>query len=360
MKRFTILTLSLFLTAASCNLFAGGGVKGVLRSEDAGKSFLASNQVSPKGNINNVVVNALTFDAKNPDTIYLGSGNGIYKSTDAGKTWVQILAGFVVSDIASDPNASDVLYAAGLAGKNGKIIKSSDGGTTWVDAYTEPSKTNLVVTLDVSKLNSQIVIAGLSTGEIIRSTDQGQSWQIITDLADVFIKLRFTNNSTAYALTASKGLVKSVDQGSNWSSVPVVGSSETFLQDANSNSTYQYWSNPNSVTFNGLTGFYDFAYDRRLPSIMFLATNQGLIRTIDSGVTWGIVYLPVKDTSLRVSAVALNPNDSNHIYTAIGSTLFQSVNGGVTWETIKLPTSQGVKNIIINPLTTNLIYLGLN
>jgi len=66
---------------------------------------------------------------------------------------------------ATDPGIANQLYAVGLAGSNGKIIKSSDGGDSWVDMYTEPSKSNPVETIAISKANSRIVLAGLATGE---------------------------------------------------------------------------------------------------------------------------------------------------------------------------------------------------
>src|SRR5262245_20596193 len=121
-----ILVLALTLTAASCNLLGGGGgTKGILLSEDAGKNFQAANKLQVKGDINSLSVNNMVFDAKNQDIIYLSSSSGIYKTEDAGATWRQILTGIAVYDVVTDPSEADVVYAVGLAGQNGKIIRSS-------------------------------------------------------------------------------------------------------------------------------------------------------------------------------------------------------------------------------------------
>ncbi len=341
MKKIILLCLSLTLTAASCNLLGtAGGAKGILKSEDAAKNFQTANVINAKQNIDGISINVLAFDTRNAETMYMGSASGIFKSTDGSKSWVHILTGITVSDIATDPGSSDVLYASGLAGRNGKIIRSGDGGSTWVDVYTEPSNTNAVTSVAISKANSRIVLAGLATGEILRSIDEGKTWQASTDLEDNIVRIRFYNNTTAYAMSLTKGLSKSTDQGATWNPLPV--GQVTLPQ-----------------TSGGVRKFLDVGFDYKLPGVIFLATDQGLLRTIDDGVTWGIMYLPVRNTTLQVTATAINPIDSNNVLTAVGSTVFKSTNGGVTWETIKLPANQTVRQILINPVTPNIVYLGM-
>jgi photosystem II stability/assembly factor-like uncharacterized protein len=341
MKKIVILLLGLSLTALSCNL-AGSGTKGILKSDDSGRNFQPMNVLAPKGAISGISSNALVLDPKNPDTLYLGSSNGIYKSTDGAATWNQILTGIAITDLALDQGQSDLVYASGVAGKNGKIIKTSDGGRTWMDIYTEPSKTTTVNTIAVSRMNSRILLAGLGSGELIRSTDSGMTWQAVKELNDIVIKARFHEATEAYALTLTKGLNKSTDLGSNWEPVAVGGVAREGQR-----------TQTNIRKFSGMD------FDPKLKGVMFLSTEQGLLRTIDGGVSWSLVYLPVKDVTLRVSAVAIHPQNSNTIYLSIGSTVLKSVNGGITWETIKLPTSQFVRHIVINPVTPNIMYLGM-
>ncbi|MGE5298361.1 MAG: WD40/YVTN/BNR-like repeat-containing protein [Acidobacteriaceae bacterium] len=347
MNKILVLILGLSLTAAGCNILGSGstgntGAKGVLKSDDGGKNFLLMNTVNKKANISGVSVNTLIFDSKNSDIVYLGASDGIYKSIDAAGTWNKILQGMAVSDMAADTFSGDVIYAAGMAGANGKLIKSPDGGATWTDLYTEPSKTASVASVTVSKANSKILMAGLSTGEIIRSTDGGLTWQVVKKLADTLVSLRFYNTTTAYALTLTKGLNKSTDQGSSWEALPISTS-----------------TNADNINSMGISRYLDMAFDRKLSSVIFLATDAGLMRSVDNGATWSTIYLPVKDTSLKVTATSVHPSDSNTIFIAIGSTMLKSTNGGVTWETIKVPTGQTVRQILINPTSTNIIYLGM-
>jgi photosystem II stability/assembly factor-like uncharacterized protein len=105
--------------------------------------------------------------------------------------------------------------------------------------------------------------------------------------------------------------------------------------------------------------FDQLALDRRQAGVLYLGTDQGLFRSVNGGKSWAAVSLPVKNAALRVSSVAVSPNDSNLIFVAVGSTLFKSRNGGVTWETKVLGTGAEVKRLLIDPQASNFIYIGI-
>ncbi len=346
MRKFIILVLGLSLTAASCSLLGGSGAKGVLKSEDGGDTFLFANVVDPKGEISGLNANSFVMDPTDPDTLYLGSSNGVHKTTDAAKTWKHILAGMRIGDIAVDPSKPDIIYAAGISAENGRIIKSSDGGATWRDIYTEPSKNNPVLSLAISQANSRVVLAGLNNGEVIRSTDEGTTWQIVRDFTNAVIDLEYTENASAYALTQNMGLYTTSDQGSNW--IPIAINA-------------QFGNTPGTSSQSNLQSnvYIDVAFDRRLRGVIFVASQQGLLRTVDGGATWNVMTLPVTNETLTVSSVAINPTNSNSIFAVVGSTLLKTSNGGISWETKKLPTQQNVRHILINPDEPNNIYLGI-
>src|SRR3989338_823757 len=350
MRKIIFLILGLSLMAASCDtvdllLGTGGGARGVFKSEDAGESYRLASSL-PKGDITGVNVNAIAFDSSTSATIYLAASNGIYKTTDAAKQWRYILSGISAAGIVVDAYQPQVVYASGLSGTNGKIIKSLDGGTSWVDIYTEPSKSNPVLAIDVSKGNSSLVLAGLSSGEIIRSLAGGHTWKATKVLADRILEIEFGSSSGVYALTLHKGLFVSSDCGIAWTqATPAL--------------TAQSLSSSTSVQAS-VSQFDGLALDRKQPQVLYLATDQGLFRSVNDAKTWSFLSLPLKNASLRVSSAAVNPNNSNNLFVAVGSTIFQSSNGGVTWETKILPTRAEVKRIVIDPQTSNELYLGLS
>jgi len=346
MKKIALLALGLMLTAASCNIIGGTGSKGILKSTDGGQTFVPSNALAKKGEISGLTANAFTMDQSDTDVMYIGSGSGVHKTTDGAKTWTHILQGMRVGDVEVDPSQSDVVYAAGITGENGRIIKSADGGSSWKDIYTEPTKSNSALSIAVSRANSRVILAGLTSGEILRSVDEGVTWALVRDLANPIVDIEYTGNSEAYALAQNNGLYISRDQGSNWTPVIV---------------TTQVAGGPGAAMQQRMTSrtFYDVTFDKRIAGVIFMATEQGLLRSIDSGTNWSVMSLPVTNETLKVSAVAINPTNSNNLVISVGSTFFRTTNGGVTWETRKLPTEQKVRHILVDPDEPNNIYLGM-
>ena len=270
----------------------------------------------------------------------------MYKSEDGANSWRYILSGMIVSDIAANFRDDQIIYAAGIAGSSGKIIKSSDGGTTWIDVYNEPSKNNAVLTIAVATTNSAVLVAGLTNGEIIRSFDEGRTWQAIKDFSDRILRIRFSPSGSVYALTLHSGIQQSKDSGLNWENI-----SSSLTQTGFSNSGSQVTT---------ASAFYDFSYDRKQSGVLYLGTEEGLFRSVNDGGAWSFIKLPLKNASLRTSAVTVDPSNSNVIYAAVAATVLKSVNGGLTWETKVLPIAGSeVRSIIVNPQSANFIYLGV-
>ena len=101
---------------------------GVWRSADGGATWTQSTTGLP----NHFRLNALALDPKSTSTLYVGTnGDGVYKSTDAGRTWAptgEALRKEIVLSLAVDPGASATIYA-GTMGAG--VFKSTDGGVSW-------------------------------------------------------------------------------------------------------------------------------------------------------------------------------------------------------------------------------------
>lgn len=353
MKRFLIALAALSMTAASCNIFSGtfdvtSGSKGVFKSEDNAESFHPSNRISKKADIGGVSANVLAFDPKNYDIIYLGFSGGAYRSKDAGENWQLILTGMAIADMAVDPFNSDVIYAAGIAENNGKIIRSVDGGGSWNEIYTEPTKSSPVTAMALAVTDPKLIIAGLGTGEIIRSSDQGKTWQAIDDFGDRVVRIRQAGGNF-YAMLQRKGMAKSSNQGIGWSLVQPKDVRRP-IADGRSQSI---------ASRQDIGAYYDIALDQARPGTIYLGTDQGLIRSTNDGISWSGVTMPVTDSNLAVSAVSLVPGNTNGLLAAIGPVVFKTTNGGSTWENKRLTTDQTVRTILINPQSTNIVYLGM-
>ncbi|MEI7729711.1 MAG: hypothetical protein WCO56_09060 [Verrucomicrobiota bacterium] len=126
-------------------IYMGGDVNGVYKTEDHGKTWRMINQ-----GVANYGVFSLAVDRVNPQTVYAATESGLCKSTDGGEHW-QLLPhtgrkelritgekGKSIRSVAVDPTDGKVVYAAS---PNGQVYKSTDGGQTWQVAYAKQSGT---------------------------------------------------------------------------------------------------------------------------------------------------------------------------------------------------------------------------
>ncbi|MEW6542903.1 MAG: hypothetical protein AB1411_04750 [Nitrospirota bacterium] len=119
-------------------------------------------------------VSKVVIDPGNPDTIYAGSNNGLFKSTNRGDSWSRIgqsLPDQYVSTVVVDPTSPLTLYVGGRAG----IFKSLDGGRTW-QAMNDGLETLNIRTIVMSPLDSRVLYVGTNGSGLYRSTDGAQRW----------------------------------------------------------------------------------------------------------------------------------------------------------------------------------------
>ena len=234
---------------------AGGG--GVWETNDYGNDW---RNISDKYFKNNNI-GAIAVAPSDPDVIYAGTGtpefrntfltgDGMYKSTDAGKTWSHIgldRTG-IISWIIVDPNDANVVYAAALghgwaSNPERGVFKSTDGGQTWKKVLYVDDKTG-AVTLGMAPSNPQVLYATmwqvyrrhwmLSSGGpgsgLYKSTDGGEKWTNISHNAGlppgiwgkVTVAVAPSDPNVVYTLMQVKyrgeigGLFRSADGGNSW------------------------------------------------------------------------------------------------------------------------------------------------
>jgi photosystem II stability/assembly factor-like uncharacterized protein len=173
---------------------------GVYKSDDSGRTWKNAG-LKKSEHIGKIVI-----DPRNTDVVYVaaqgplwgpGGDRGLYKTTDGGKTWKDILTiseNTGVSDIAMDPRNPDLLYASAYqrrrhvwtlidGGPESAIYKSTDAGATWNKVRTGlPNNVDLGrIGLAVSPANPDVVYATVEAAErrggIFRSLDRGATWE---------------------------------------------------------------------------------------------------------------------------------------------------------------------------------------
>ncbi len=136
-------------------------------------------------------VQAIELDPSNPDIVYAGTSEGLYKSVDAGVTWNLVLDVIMVVDIEINPQDTDILFAScGNFGTTGTgIYRSLDGGTTWTEQTSGlPSHWTGKTLLDIYEADPDQIYADVADDldgiALYRSTDNGDTWEPIFSAMD--------------------------------------------------------------------------------------------------------------------------------------------------------------------------------
>jgi photosystem II stability/assembly factor-like uncharacterized protein len=334
----------------SATFYFGAVNGGIWKTSDAGTVWKPIFDDQPVGSIG-----AIAVAPSDPKTIYAGtgesdirsdlsSGNGVYKSIDAGSTWTH--AGLEdtrqISRIVVDPRDPNVVYVGVLGHAYGPneqrgVYKSVDGGTHWVKILDEGSEIG-ISDVAICSGNPQLLFAGTwnthrppwSTyapidgpgGGLYRSKDAGKTWSRLNkglpegDWGRIGVDVA-PDGKRVYALIQAKkpGLYRSDDGGDTWT-----------LANADPRLTSRAWY------FNSIT------IDPQNADVTYIP-NVALYRSEDGGKTISIVRgAPGGDDYHQIWVDPRN-SDSMVLGTDQGTTV--SLNRGRTWSTwYNQPTAQ--------------------
>ena len=226
---------------------------GLWKTTDAGNNWAPVTD----GLITSSSVGAVAVSDSNPDIVYIGMGescirgnimpgDGVYKSTDAGKTWNNV--GFrnsdAISKIRIHPTNPDIVYVASFGLYYGPseergVFKTIDGGKTWKRTLFKDAKTGAVdIAIDTKnpnvlfaamweayRIEYQMSSGGPGSG-LYKSTDGGETWTEVTRnpgmpqgmVGRIGVALTAADSNRVYALVENEkgGLFVSDDAGASW------------------------------------------------------------------------------------------------------------------------------------------------
>ena len=365
----------------------------VMKSNDGGLNWdnIAYSNMYPSGPI---VVNP-----NDPDIIFVGTNSdGVYKTITGNSNWVQlgngIPTGLNVAALKQNPANPNTLYAImnkrfpdqiGLEG----LYKSYDAGASWVLM----DSTIAQLSIDwVSRLYTydMLAIDPLDTNniyvtdrnKILRSTDGGETfhaflysenpWECFSVIVDP------VNSQTVYTGLFLDGILKSADAGANWSysnygMLGVASPTEVVLHPSNPEAIYVgghggyesggiFKSNDGGLNWqtinNGLTNLGKsvkcLAVNPNNPEIMYAGTSGGLFTSMDSGNTW------LQNTNFKDNII-IHPINSSIIYATIGNEVYKTVDGGTNWSQIATVGTDWdgiIQDMVMDPSNPEILYTG--
>ncbi|HKW35033.1 MAG TPA: hypothetical protein VJN92_18625 [Candidatus Acidoferrum sp.] len=325
---------------------ATGG--GVWKTTDGGISWDSLFDKQPVSSIG-----AIDVADSDPNIVYVGTGeacirgnisfgDGVYKSTDAGKTWANVGLKDTrhIGALAIHPANPDVVFVAALGHAYGPntergVFRTRDGGKTWEKVLYLDDRTGAIdVVFDPQ--NPHILFAAMWEGwrtpwtlnsggakdGLYRSTDDGTTWKRLEGeglpegpLGRIGVSVSGADSNVVYALIEAKkgGLYRSDDGGAKWS---LINDDHRFRQRA--------WY------------FTHVWADTKNSNKVYIA-NTGLYRSIDAGKTFERLNAPHGDHH----ALWIDPENPNRLINGNDGGATISVDGGKNWSTQNnQPTAQ--------------------
>ena len=158
------------------SLYAGIEVGGVVRSRDGGVSW----QQLPGTHDD---IHCLSLSQARPQTVYVATAQGPYRSDDEGQHWARINHGLqrpYALHISAAPDDADlvlVTVSTNARRQQPQLYRSTIGGSEWQHMTLPGSDDDMVVAIDWDPSNPQRVFAGTDRGAIFCSYDRGVSWE---------------------------------------------------------------------------------------------------------------------------------------------------------------------------------------
>ena len=307
--------------------------------------------------IPDVGVEIITF-GESESEVFMAGLQGVYRTYDNGKTWIESNTGFVGSEVVDLVTSLDgTMYATTY---NLGIFKSTDGGKNWVFASfgiknwygmqlaTHPEDADTLFTT--------------TNGGVYKSTNAGKSWELIggSDLCDdedaggnchyhgivvekeAPFKVLVGSGGDQYA-KEGVGLTGSEDNGESWRN-----SDDGFVRDVHVSKLIIDPNNNNVfyATTQGETEYTDKVGD-----------GAGVFKSTDRGNNWTQINNGLN--SLETNVLAVDPNDSDVLYLGTDDDgIYKSINGGENWKKLIPTASFGVGDIIVDPQNSNNVYMG--
>ncbi len=343
--------------------YFGGTGGGVFKTTDGGSSWLPVTD----GQIKTGSVGAIAVSESDPNIVYVGMGepdirgnashgDGVYKSTDAGKTWkrVGLEDTYHIGAVRIHPKNPDIVYVAALGhlwGSNEQrgVYRTNDGGKTWKQIYTrgpkagaidlilDPTNANAIYAAfwDVHRTPWDLESGGPGSG-LFKSTDGGDTWTDLSKspgmpqgvLGRIGVTVSPVNSDRIWALVEAVdgGVFRSDNGGKNWTRI----NSERKLRQ-------RAW-------------YYSRIFADPQKADTVYALNTGFYRSDDGGKTFNGIPTPHGDNHYLWIA----PNDSNRMIECNDGGANVSTNGGRTWTTQdQQPTAQFYRVALDNDFPYN-------
>ncbi len=323
---------------------------GVWKTTDAGQTW----KNVTDGYIKSASIGAVAVSENDTNVVYVGTGSGcprgnispgdgVYKSTDSGKTWdhIGLKDAGQITDIKIHPTNPDIVYVGVLGnifgpGEERGVFRSMDGGKTWKKILYVNEKTG-VSALAMDSNNPRILYAGMwqaerkpwtlidggPDGGVYKTTNGGDNWEKLDlglsgNIGRIGIDVSPANSDRIYVVAetdteAEGGIYRSDNGGKSFSQI---------------NREHK---------LRGRAWYYNHIIADPVDENTVYVMNAPFFKSIDGGETWHTIPVPHSDNH----ALWINPGNNRIMINGNDGGANVSFNGGSTWSTqLNQPTAE--------------------
>jgi len=334
-------------------LYAASASGGVWKSINYGTTWKAVTDDTPVFSVGDIAI-----APNNPDIVWVGAGehnnqrsahygDGVYKSIDGGKTWTNMglreslhIGRITIS--SKDPNVVYVAVIGPLYKEGGMrgVFKTTDGGKTWSQVLKGDNATTGFIDIVSDPLNPDIVYA--AAYDRLR-----RAWNI-----------RESGPGSAVYKTSNGGktwakLTSGLPSGE-------IGRIGLAIFPENPKVLYAVLENRNGATEEHLTAEQMFEMDEEELEEFEVAQRAAggeVYKTTDAGKTWAKVNESRIDTSYYYGQIHVDPKNADIVYN-LGVPVVQSIDGGKTWRSIGQRMHVDFHSLWIDPTNTAHMFIG--
>jgi photosystem II stability/assembly factor-like uncharacterized protein len=290
-------------------------------------------------------IGCVKIDPTNPNVVWVGTGennnqnnvifgDGIYKTEDGGKSWknMGISKSHQIGGIVIDPKNSNIVYAAAygssrISGGDRGIFKTTDGGKTWENVlkiskhtgcyqvHMDPRYSNILYAVAHQRMRNLYtgVYGGPESG-IYRTLDGGETWEKLKnglpseDVGRIGMAISPVNPDYLYAIIEAtdddKGIYRSTDRGASWTKQSSYNASAPFYY-------HELYCDPIDL-------------DRVYSDDTFLQV------TADGGKTWKNLGDNLKHVDNH--ALWIDPSDNKHIRAGCDGGVYETFDMAKNWD----------------------------
>jgi len=323
-------------------------------------------------------VNFVEIDPRDPDSLYIAKrAGGLYHSEDGGDTWSEMpipLPGnpTYMLRIFFSPYDYKMYGAIASGGFEGEACEHGCGlfvydesGQSWtrLSQGTLLDENTGITTVGFGPENDDIIYAGRANGQVLKSTDDGETWTALPDTPLGYIVKLFISPFNGSVWISGSGEGRSGGfyklKSGSWITKNIPGNDS--VMDAFFSSTGTIWISANDDgllesddEFATWSVLYDeptkaLALDSENPVVIYSGSNEGIAKMTTGGATW---EQKNEGISGRIPYhLGMSPHDPAVIYGVVDSAgIFASTDGGATWERLTISTGGPIVVDPVNPL----------